>query len=80
MLALPFECAVLGVTPSMPPRASLTPSTRNGAPVDTPRVGGGFTDVEFSERARMSCPRCYDTRWVCEAHPERPWEGGPARM
>jgi hypothetical protein len=42
MLALPFECAVLGVTPSMPPRASLTPSTRNGAPVDTPRVGGGF--------------------------------------
>jgi hypothetical protein len=25
----------------------------------------------------MTCPRCYDTRWVCEAHPERPWEGGP---
>jgi hypothetical protein len=56
MLAFPFACAVLGVTPSMPPRPSLTPSTRNGAPVDSPRVGGGFTDVEFSERAPHDMP------------------------
>lgn len=21
------------------------------------------------------CLRCADTRWVCEAHPERPWMG-----
>ncbi len=21
------------------------------------------------------CPRCDDYRWVCENHPERPWEG-----
>ena len=19
------------------------------------------------------CPRCYNVRWVCEAHPYRPW-------
>jgi hypothetical protein len=56
MLALPFECAVLGVTPSVPPRPSLTPSTRNGAPVDSPRVGGGFAGVEFSERAAHDMP------------------------
>jgi DNA-binding transcriptional LysR family regulator len=76
-MALPSSMRVLGVTPSMPPRPSLTPSTCNGAPVDSPRVGGGFADVEFSERARMTCPHCYDTRWVSEVHPERPWEGGP---
>jgi hypothetical protein len=22
-----------------------------------------------------TCPRCDGCRWVCEAHPERPWEG-----
>jgi len=27
----------------------------------------------------MICFRCEDTRWVCEAHPERPWEGPHAR-
>jgi hypothetical protein len=21
------------------------------------------------------CPRCLGSHWVCEAHPERPWEG-----
>jgi len=24
------------------------------------------------------CPRCDDCRWVCENHPERPWEGSRA--
>jgi hypothetical protein len=23
------------------------------------------------------CARCADTRWVCEAHPDRPWEDSP---
>jgi hypothetical protein len=23
----------------------------------------------------MTCPRCDDTGWVCENHPDRPWEG-----
>src|ERR1700676_2765346 len=23
----------------------------------------------------MKCSRCEDTGWVCEAHPDRPWEG-----
>jgi hypothetical protein len=23
----------------------------------------------------MTCWRCDGCRWVCEAHPERPWEG-----
>jgi hypothetical protein len=23
----------------------------------------------------MICHRCEDTGWVCEEHPERPWEG-----
>jgi hypothetical protein len=23
------------------------------------------------------CARCNNCRWVCEAHPERAWEGGP---
>ena len=22
-----------------------------------------------------TCPRCNGCRWVCEAHPDRPWEG-----
>ncbi len=26
--------------------------------------------------ARMRyCPRCDNCRWVCEAHPDKPWEG-----
>ena len=23
----------------------------------------------------MTCFRCDDTRWVCEAHPDQPWLG-----
>ncbi|WP_156526917.1 hypothetical protein [Bradyrhizobium sp.] len=23
----------------------------------------------------MACPRCDGTHWVCESHPERPWDG-----
>ncbi|SHG92841.1 hypothetical protein SAMN05443248_3110 [Bradyrhizobium erythrophlei] len=23
----------------------------------------------------MKCTRCEDSAWVCEAHPDRPWEG-----
>jgi hypothetical protein len=23
----------------------------------------------------MTCPRCDDIGWVCENHPDRPWEG-----
>jgi hypothetical protein len=26
----------------------------------------------------MKCSRCEDRGWVCENHPERPWEGGNA--
>jgi hypothetical protein len=26
----------------------------------------------------MTCPCCYDTRWVCEAHPECAWKGDRA--
>jgi hypothetical protein len=22
----------------------------------------------------MKCSRCEDTRWVCENHPDRPWD------
>jgi hypothetical protein len=25
-----------------------------------------------------ACARCDGCRWVCEAHPERPWEGQTA--
>jgi hypothetical protein len=25
------------------------------------------------------CPRCDNCRWVCEAHPDRPWDG-PSRL
>ena len=24
---------------------------------------------------RVTCARCNDTRWVCENHSDRPWEG-----
>ncbi|QOZ68900.1 hypothetical protein SAMN05192541_15124 [Bradyrhizobium arachidis] len=26
----------------------------------------------------MTCARCDGTHWVCENHPERPWEGPKA--
>ncbi|QOZ71120.1 hypothetical protein WN72_36050 [Bradyrhizobium arachidis] len=26
----------------------------------------------------MTCARCNGTHWVCENHPERPWEGSKA--
>jgi hypothetical protein len=26
----------------------------------------------------MSCGTCHDTRWVCEAHPDRPWNDHPS--
>lgn len=32
----------------------------------------------LSGAVRIACPRCYDTRWVCEAHPASGVR--PARM
>ncbi|WP_025036151.1 hypothetical protein [Bradyrhizobium sp. DOA9] len=26
----------------------------------------------------MTCTRCDDTNWVCENHPDRPWDGPKA--
>jgi hypothetical protein len=28
----------------------------------------------------MTCPRCDGSRWVCEAHCERPWEPDNLRL
>jgi hypothetical protein len=28
----------------------------------------------MSAEFKSVCGRCTDTGWVCEAHPERPWE------
>src|SRR5687767_7684065 len=27
----------------------------------------------FVGQVQASCPRCADIRWICEAHPDRPW-------
>lgn len=26
----------------------------------------------------MKCPECQDCGWVCEVHPEKPWDGPQA--
>lgn len=35
-----------------------------------------------AERAKLEhvCPACDGTNWVCEAHPDQPWEGPHACM
>ncbi|QOZ69132.1 hypothetical protein WN72_24535 [Bradyrhizobium arachidis] len=32
----------------------------------------------LASRAAMKCTTCADTGWVCENHPDRPWEGPQA--
>jgi hypothetical protein len=32
----------------------------------------------MSEDRAIRCTRCDDRRWVCEVHPDRPWDGPTA--
>jgi hypothetical protein len=32
----------------------------------------------YKEISLMTCTRCDNTHWVCENHPDRPWEGPKA--
>jgi hypothetical protein len=41
----------------------------------TPIAWGQEDSRAFAYVNPMTCFRCEDTRWVCENHPERPWEG-----
>jgi len=42
-------------------------------PMDDPSVPPAGNDTQ----PRPACPRCDSTGWVCEAHPDQPWENSP---
>jgi hypothetical protein len=74
---------VLSVTELTEVERLSTPGARPN-PNPKPACGrpGGHHTVppargRFDEDCTSFCAHCADTRWVCEAHPDRPWEDSP---
>jgi len=40
------------------------------------RKGFGETGLKGNEMTSYKCEKCKDNLWVCEDHPDRPWESG----
>jgi hypothetical protein len=58
--------------------ASVAPTPDSAGmrkPVPMTRVSLTIVAGTIASQMRHPCKRCDGCRWVCEAHPDRPWEG-----
>lgn len=60
-----------------PPRSTPTPRRRSESAGEIDRAVAELVAQIRSQT--VPCSNCDDTGWVCEAHPDKPWDGSPRK-